>query len=230
MGLPATRRNPSNEAPHRLIRDVEFGPGAMVHSFTNLYGCRIGAETRIGPFVEIQTGVVVGERCKVQSHSFLCEGVILGDEVFIGHGVIFVNDKHPRATTAERRACRPPATGNCLRTVVESGASVGSGALVLGGVRIGAGALVGAGAVVTRDVDPGETVAGVPARAIGAAALVRKSRAGSSGHAWRSRLPSECRCSECSPRRHRAAPRPARSLARAWWRGPSWRRTCEARC
>jgi UDP-2-acetamido-3-amino-2,3-dideoxy-glucuronate N-acetyltransferase len=148
-----------------MIRDVDFGPGAIVHSFTNLYGCRVGSGTRIGTFVEIQAGVVVGARCKVQSHSFLCEGLVLGDEVFIGHGVMFVNDKHPRATTADG-ALQTPADWELLTIAVESGASVGSGALILGGVRIGAGALVGAGAVVTRDVDPGETVAGVPARAL----------------------------------------------------------------
>lgn len=168
-GLASTAQ-PSNEAPHRLIRDVEFAPGAIVHSFTNLYGCRVGAETRIGSFVEIQAGVVVGARCKVQSHSFLCEGLTVGDEVFIGHGVMFVNDKRPRATTASG-ALQGPEDWELLTTSVESRASVGSGALVLGGVRIGAGALVGAGAVVTRDVEPGETVAGVPARVIAAAAV-----------------------------------------------------------
>jgi UDP-2-acetamido-3-amino-2,3-dideoxy-glucuronate N-acetyltransferase len=157
---------PANDAPFRLIDCVEFGEDVMVWSFTNLYGCRIGAHTRIGAFVEIQRGAVIGASCKISSHAFICDGVEIGDEVFVGHGVVFVNDKFPRATTD---AGRPKAADDwtLLRTVVERGASLGSGAVVLGGVRIGAGALVGAGAVVTRDVPPGKTVAGVPARARG---------------------------------------------------------------
>src|SRR6059036_2118356 len=90
---------PANEAPYRLIDDVEFGNGVVVQSFTNLYGCRIGDETRVGPFVEIQRGAIIGARCKISSHSFICDGVTIADEVFIGHGVTFVNDKVPRATT-----------------------------------------------------------------------------------------------------------------------------------
>jgi UDP-2-acetamido-3-amino-2,3-dideoxy-glucuronate N-acetyltransferase len=155
---------PANDAPHRLISDVRFGEGAIVASFTNLYGCHVGAETRIGPFVEIQRGATVGERCKIQSHTFVCEGVEIADEVFVGHGVMFVNDKRPRATTSDG-ALQAAADWKLLPTQVARGASLGSGAVVLGGVSIGEGALVGAGAVVTRDVAPGETVAGVPARA-----------------------------------------------------------------
>jgi UDP-2-acetamido-3-amino-2,3-dideoxy-glucuronate N-acetyltransferase len=134
-----------------------------VWSFTNLYGCRIGDHTRIGAFVEIQAGAVIGSSCKISSHTFICDGVEIGDDVFVGHGVKFVNDKYPRATTA---AGRPKAAGEwpLQRTVVESGASLGSGVVVLGGIHIGAGALVGAGAVVTRDVAPAAVVAGVPAR------------------------------------------------------------------
>jgi UDP-2-acetamido-3-amino-2,3-dideoxy-glucuronate N-acetyltransferase len=154
---------PVNEAPHRLIRDVEFGEGVVVYPFTNLYGCWIGDETRIGPFVEIQQDVEVGARCKVSSHAFICSGVRIEDEVFVGHGVLFINDKHPRATTDEGRL-QAGDDWELLPTVVEQGASLGSGAVILGGVRIGAGALVGAGAVVTRDVAPGEVVAGNPAR------------------------------------------------------------------
>jgi UDP-2-acetamido-3-amino-2,3-dideoxy-glucuronate N-acetyltransferase len=157
-------RAPSNDAPYRLIRDVEFGRGVVVHPFTNLYGCRVGDQTRIGPFVEIQTGVAVGALCKIQSHAFLCEGVTLGDGVFVGHGVVFVNDKHPAATTADG-GLRAGGDWTLSPTAVHDRAALGSGAVVLGGVTIGAGALVGAGAVVTRDVGPGETVAGVPARA-----------------------------------------------------------------
>jgi UDP-2-acetamido-3-amino-2,3-dideoxy-glucuronate N-acetyltransferase len=154
---------PANEAPFRLIRDVEFGEDVIVWSFTNLYGCRIGDRTRIGAFVEIQAGAVVGACCKISSHTFICDGVEIEDDVFVGHGVRFVNDKYPRATTDDGA---PKARGDwpLQRTVVERGASLGSGVVVLGGVRIGAGALVGAGAVVTRDVAPRETVMGVPAR------------------------------------------------------------------
>ncbi len=155
--------SPANDAPHRLIDDVEFGDGVIVYSFTNLYGCRIGAGTRIGTFVEIQRGAVVGERCKVQSHTFICDGVEIGDEVFVGHGVMFLNDNLPSATN-EGGALQTNRDWTLLRTVVEPRASLGSGAVILGGVTIGEGALVGAGAVVTRDVPPGATVVGNPAR------------------------------------------------------------------
>jgi UDP-2-acetamido-3-amino-2,3-dideoxy-glucuronate N-acetyltransferase len=158
---------PVNEAPYRLIDGVEFGDDVSVQSFVNLYGCRLGDRTRVGPFVEIQRGVVVGADCKIQSHAFLCEGVTLEDEVFVGHGVLFINDKLPRATTDDGRL-QGDEDWTLLETVVERRASLGSGAVILGGVRIGAGALVGAGAVVTRDVAAGETVAGSPARPLSA--------------------------------------------------------------
>ena len=160
---------PANDAPFRLIADVEFGDGVVVQPFTNLYGCSIGAETRIGPYVEVQRGVAIGARCKIQSHTFICDGVTIGDEVFVGHGVMFVNDKRPEATT-EDGSLQTTDDWDLLRTVVEDRASLGSGAVIMGGVTVGAGALVGAGAVVTRDVPPGATVAGVPARALSAAA------------------------------------------------------------
>jgi UDP-2-acetamido-3-amino-2,3-dideoxy-glucuronate N-acetyltransferase len=155
--------SPANEAPYRLIRDVRFGEGVIVHAFTNLYGCTVGARTRVGPFVEIQAGAVVGADCKVQSHTFICDGVEIGDEVFVGHGVVFVNDKTPRATTEDGRL-ETAEDWTLLRTTVGRRASLGSGAVILGGVTIGEGALVGAGAVVTRDVGPGEVVVGNPAR------------------------------------------------------------------
>jgi acetyltransferase-like isoleucine patch superfamily enzyme len=158
---------PVNEAPYRLIDGVQFGEDVTVQSFVNLYGCRIGDRTRIGPFVEIQRGVVVGSDCKIQSHAFVCEGVELEDEVFVGHGVLFINDKLPRATTDDG-GLQGDEDWTLLKTVVERRASLGSGAVILGGVRIGAGALVGAGAVVTRDVAAGATVAGTPARVLGA--------------------------------------------------------------
>ena len=154
---------PSNDAPYRLIDGVDFGVDVVVGPFTNLYGCSVGDETRIGPFVEIQRDVLIGARCKIQSHSFICSGVELGDEVFVGHGTLFINDKFPAATT-DGGELKTDADWELVPTVVERRASLGSGVIVLGGVRIGEGALVGAGAVVTRDVAPGEIVAGVPAR------------------------------------------------------------------
>jgi UDP-2-acetamido-3-amino-2,3-dideoxy-glucuronate N-acetyltransferase len=155
---------PANDAPYRLIDDVEFGDGVAVYSFVNLYGCRIGARTRIGTFVEIQRGAVIGQDCKVQSHTFVCDGVTIGDGVFVGHGVMFVNDKTPRVL-GERGEPQGAEDWELLPITVGDQASIGSGAVILGGVRIGPGALVGAGAVVTRDVPAGTTVAGVPARA-----------------------------------------------------------------
>ena len=156
--------SPANDATSRLIDDVEFGERVVVGPFVNLYGCTVGDETRIGPFVEIQRGVRIGSRCKVQSHSFVCTGVTIGDDVFVGHGVLFVNDKYPRSTNPDG-SMQDPSDWTLLETVVEDGASLGSGAVVLGGVRVGTRAIVGAGAVVTRDVPPDAVVAGVPARA-----------------------------------------------------------------
>jgi UDP-2-acetamido-3-amino-2,3-dideoxy-glucuronate N-acetyltransferase len=154
---------PSNDAPYRLIDDVSFGEGVVVQAFTNLYGCRIGDNTRIGPFVEIQRGAVVGANCKIQSHTFICDGVTIEDEVFVGHGVMFVNDKTPRSTGPDGRF-QADDEWELLPTVVERRASLGSGAVILGGLRVGEGALVGAGAVVTGDVEAGAVVAGSPAR------------------------------------------------------------------
>jgi UDP-2-acetamido-3-amino-2,3-dideoxy-glucuronate N-acetyltransferase len=154
---------PVNEAPYRQIAQVEFGTNVVVYPFTNLYGCTIGDNTRIGPYVEIQEGVVIGADCKIQSHTFICTGVTIEDEVFVGHGVMFINDKHPRATN-DQGALQTEADWELLPTLVERGGSLGSGAVVLGGIRIGSDAVVGAGAVVAADVTPGATVAGVPAR------------------------------------------------------------------
>jgi len=154
---------PTNEAPYRLIDDVEFGEGVVVHAFTNLYGCNIGDHTRIGTFVEIQRGAVVGAYCKIQSHTFICSGVEIGDRVFVGHGVMFINDRYPQATVGDD-ALQTEADWELERTIVEDDASLGSGAIILGGIRIGGGALVGAGAVVTHDVVPGTVVVGSPAR------------------------------------------------------------------
>lgn len=154
---------PVNEAPFRLLNDVAFGEGVVVFSFVNLYGCHLGDETRVGPFVEIQRGVTIGARCKIESHTFVCTGVEIHDEVFVGHGVVFINDKYPRATV-EDGALKSDDDWELLPTIVERGAAIGSGAVVLGGVRIGERATIGAGAVVVHDVPAGATVLGVPAR------------------------------------------------------------------
>ena len=159
---------PANDAPYRLLSNVDFGEDVVVQAFTNLYGCRIGDHTRVGPFVEIQSGVEIGASCKIQSHSFICTGVTIEDEVFVGHGVVFINDKRPRATTEEGEL-QTDEDWELVETVIERRASLGSGAIVMGGVRVGAGAIVGAGATVTKDVPPGEVVAGNPARALAAA-------------------------------------------------------------
>ena len=159
---------PANDAPYRLIDGVEFGQEVVVQAFANLYGCTIGSHTRVGPFVEIQRGVRIGERCKIQSHTFICTGVEIHDRVFVGHGVMFINDRRPRATRADG-TLQTDDDWPLEPTVVEGEAAIGSGAVLLGGVTIGNGAVVGAGAVVTHDVGPGETVVGNPARTLYAA-------------------------------------------------------------
>jgi UDP-2-acetamido-3-amino-2,3-dideoxy-glucuronate N-acetyltransferase len=164
-GTPASSAAPANDAGNREIDDVAFGEGVVVRSFTNLYGCRIGDRSQIGTFVEVQRGAEIGAACKIQSHTFICDGVQIGDEVFVGHGVTFVNDKRPRATDGSGQL-QTESDWELLTTVIERGASIGSGATILGGVRIGRGAIVGAGAVVTRDVAAGETVVGNPARTL----------------------------------------------------------------
>ncbi|TQF33025.1 acyltransferase [Bradyrhizobium sp. UNPA324] len=148
-------------------KDVELGRSVRIPhpELVNLYGCTVGDESGIGTFVEIQAGAKIGARCKISSHSFICEGVTIEDEVFIGHGVMFTNDKHPRATTAAGRP-QQASDWTLQRTHVKRGASIGSNATILCGVTIGAGAFVGAGSVVTKDVPAGATVAGVPARTL----------------------------------------------------------------
>jgi acetyltransferase-like isoleucine patch superfamily enzyme len=148
-----------------IAPDVKLGREVSIYNFVNLYGCEIGDGTRIGSFVEIQKGASVGRNCKISSHTFICEGVTIEDEVFIGHGVQFINDKYPRATT-EDGALQTESDWRVEPTRVERGASVGTGATILANVRIGARAIVGAGAVVTRDVPAGAIVAGNPARLI----------------------------------------------------------------
>jgi Serine acetyltransferase len=155
----------SEQLYQRIAPDVKLGQRVKIFAFTNLYGCQIGDDVKIGTFVEIQKGARVGNRCKISSHSFICEGVTLEDEVFIGHGVMFINDRFPRATTAGG-ALQTDADWNCISTIVKRGASIGSNATILCGVEIGEGATVGAGSVVTKDVPPGAVVAGNPARVL----------------------------------------------------------------
>ena len=145
--------------------DVVIGRDVKIYDFVNLYGCAIGDETRIGTFVEIQAGVSIGKRCKIQSHSFICEGVTIEDEVMVAHGVMFINDHDPAATNDEGQL-KTADDWRCLTTRICRKASIGSNATILGGVTIGEGALVGAGSVVTRDVPPGSVVAGNPARVL----------------------------------------------------------------
>ncbi len=147
----------------RIAPDVKLGQRVKIYAFTNLYGCSVGDDTKIGTFVEIQKGARIGARCKVSSHTFICEGVNIKDEVFIGHGVTFINDRFPRATNSDGKL-QTAADWKCDATCVEMGASIGSGATILCGVTIGERAIVGAGSVVTKSIPPGAIVAGNPAR------------------------------------------------------------------
>ena len=148
-----------------IADDVRLGRDVAIYNFVNLYGCEIGDNTKIGSFVEIQKGVRVGRRCKVSSHTFICEGVTIEDEVFIGHGVNFINDRYPRASTPSGELKRE-ADWTLELTVVRRGASIGTGAIILPGVEIGQRAIIGAGAVVTADVPANSIVAGNPARVL----------------------------------------------------------------
>jgi acetyltransferase-like isoleucine patch superfamily enzyme len=150
-------------AHQRIAPDVKLGKDVQIFAFVNLYGCEIGDHSKIGTFVEIQKGVKVGSHCKISSHSFLCEGVTIEDAVFIGHGVVFINDHRPRATNPNG-SLQTPADWLCQKTLVKHGASIGSNVTLLGGITIGEFATVGAGSVVTRDVPPHATVAGNPAK------------------------------------------------------------------
>ncbi len=147
----------------KVAPSVVLGQNVSLGHFINLYGCTIGDETKIGPFVEIQKNASVGKRCKIQSHTFICEGVTIEDEVFVGHGVMFTNDKYPRAT-ADSGSLQTEADWKVVPTVIKRRASIGSNATILCGVTIGENAIVGAGSVVTRDVSAGTIVAGNPAR------------------------------------------------------------------
>ena len=149
----------------QIAANVKLGQGVRIFGFTNLYGCEIGDDVKVGTFVEIQKGAKIGPRCKISSHSFICEGVELESEVFIGHGVMFTNDLFPRATT-DGGGLQTDADWKCITTLVKRGASIGSGATILCGITIGENAMIGAGSVVTKDVPAGAVVVGNPARVI----------------------------------------------------------------
>src|SRR5918994_690452 len=147
----------------RIAPDVELGRNVKIYDFVNLYGCKIGDNTKIGTFVEIQKGARIGSNCKISSHSFICEGVTIEDNVFVGHHVVFINDRYPRATT-QSGALQTDTDWKVVSTRIKQGASIGSGAVILCGVTVGEGAIVGAGSVLTKDVRAQTIVAGNPAR------------------------------------------------------------------
>ena len=155
----------TEELFQRIAPDVKLGRRVRIFAFTNLYGCELGDDVKVGAFVEIQKGARIGNRCKISSHSFICEGVTLEDEVFIGHGVTFINDRFPCATNADG-GLQSEADWECVPTLVKRAASIGSGSTILCGVTIGERALIGAGSVVTKDVPAGAVVAGNPARVL----------------------------------------------------------------
>jgi acetyltransferase-like isoleucine patch superfamily enzyme len=146
-----------------IAPDVKLGRDVKLARFINLYGCEVGDETKIGAFVEIQKNARVGKRCKISSHTFICEGVTVEDNVFIGHGVTFINDSYPRATTTDGNL-QTEADWKVERTVIKKGASIGSGSTILSNITVGENAIVGAGSVVTKDIPPNSIVAGNPAR------------------------------------------------------------------
>lgn len=148
-----------------IADDVKLGRNVKLSKFINLYGCEVGDETKIGAFVEIQKNATVGKRCKISSHTFICEGVFIEDNVFIGHGVTFINDTYPRATTADGNL-QTESDWKVERTFIRKGASIGSGSTILSKITVGENAIVGAGSVVTRDVPPNSIVAGNPARVL----------------------------------------------------------------
>ena len=157
--------NPLPALHQQITPDVKLGQGVRIFGFVNLYGCEIGDESKIGTFVEIQKGAKIGRRCKISSHTFICEGVTIEDEVFIGHSVTFTNDLYPKATNPDG-SLQLATDWACLKTVVKRGAASGSGATLLCGITIGEKAIVGAGSVVTKDVPAGAVVAGNPARVL----------------------------------------------------------------
>jgi acetyltransferase-like isoleucine patch superfamily enzyme len=155
----------NEDTPRKNLRNVNVGAGVRIFDFVNAYDCEIGEGSKVGAFVEIQRGAVIGKNCKISSHTFICEGVKIGNGVFVGHNVSFINDMYPRAVNPDG-SLQTDADWQLVETVIEDGASIGTSVTILGGVRIGAGALIGAGSVVTKDVPPRTVVAGNPARII----------------------------------------------------------------
>jgi acetyltransferase-like isoleucine patch superfamily enzyme len=149
----------------KISADVKIGKDAVINEFVNLYGCEIGDNTKVGSFVEIQKGAIIGRNCKISSHTFICEGVTIEDNVFVGHSVTFINDLFPRATTVDGKL-KGEEDWVCIPTLIKLGASIGSSATIMCGITVGENAIVGAGSVVTKDVPPGTIVAGNPARII----------------------------------------------------------------
>src|SRR6266446_5550898 len=158
-------KRPKDQPNQQIAPDVKLGKGVCIYGFTNLYGCEIGDDVKIGTFVEIQKGAKIGNRCKVSSHSFICEGVTLEDEVFIGHNVTFINDLYPRSTNVDGQL-QSEADCKCGPTVIKKGASIGSSSTLLCGITVGEYSIVGAGSVVTRDVPPYSVVVGNPAKVL----------------------------------------------------------------
>jgi acetyltransferase-like isoleucine patch superfamily enzyme len=166
MRKKARKRQVNQRSPFQQIaEDVKLGVNVQISNFVNLYGCEIGDNTKIGPFVEIQKGARIGRNCKISSHSFICEGVRIHDEVFVGHHVVFINDRYPKATTARGRL-QTEKDWVLIPTTVGRAASIGSGAVILCGAEIGEGSMIGAGSVVVRSVSPYVIVAGNPARTL----------------------------------------------------------------
>src|SRR5690348_5159659 len=155
----------SPQSLQRIAPDVKLGKGVRIYDFTNLYGCELGDDVKVGAFVEIQKGVKVGNRCKISSHTFICEGVTLEDEVFVGHNVTFTNDRYPRATNPGGQM-QTETDWKCVPTLIKRGASIGSGATLLCRITVGENAMIGAGSVMTKDVPAGKVVAGNPARIV----------------------------------------------------------------
>ena len=158
-------KQPDQFVYQRIADDVKLGNNVRIHDFVNLYGCEIEDNTKIGSFVEIQKGVKIGKSCKISSHSFICEGVTIEDQVFVGHHVVFINDRYPRAVNQDGEL-QTEADWTMERTVVKRGASIGSGAVILCNITLGENAIVGAGSVVTKNVPANAIVAGNPARLI----------------------------------------------------------------